>query len=129
MEASSQTRTLPPITFQLLRRNRIVLVKITFKDLLSSDERQASGLKLNKDRLTLQFCSNASGSLMLKALLIAHSENLRTLDFKQKGMDDIYTVSRCCCFLIMLHRFLMVCDITELQSCFFHQELFYFHRK
>jgi hypothetical protein len=39
---------------------------------------------LRKDCVTLLLCSNASGSYLLKLLLIAHSENSRALKNKDK---------------------------------------------
>ncbi|GFU87891.1 tigger transposable element-derived protein 1 [Trichonephila clavipes] len=50
---------------------------------ITKDEKTASGHKTSKDRVTLLLCSNASGDLMLKPLLINKSLRPRAL----KGKD------------------------------------------
>jgi hypothetical protein len=58
--------------------------KAPSRTFMSNDQRSVSGLKLNKDRITLLFCSNASGSLLLKPFFIGHSLNPRALKNQDK---------------------------------------------
>ncbi|XP_017761859.1 PREDICTED: tigger transposable element-derived protein 1-like [Eufriesea mexicana] len=57
--------------------------KMPERTYLSRDEESVSGLKASKDRITLLLCSNASGDLVTKPMLINRSINPRAM----KGID------------------------------------------
>lgn len=49
------------------------------KTLASSREKRANGFKMNKERITLNFCANASGKDRLPLLVIGKSKNPRSI--------------------------------------------------
>ncbi|KAL7306617.1 hypothetical protein TKK_0001299 [Trichogramma kaykai] len=51
---------------------------------VTQEEKRAPGFKMMKDRYTLLFCSNASGTYRCKPLLVYRSENPRALKGKRK---------------------------------------------
>lgn len=54
---------------------------------LTKEEKKAPGFKVAKDRFTLLFCANASGTYRCKPMLVYRSENPRALKGKRK--DDL----------------------------------------
>lgn len=53
--------------------------KMPSRTFISKEERQASGFKAAKDRLTLLLGNNATGDFKLKSLLVYHSETPRAM--------------------------------------------------
>ncbi|XP_053145978.1 tigger transposable element-derived protein 1-like isoform X2 [Hemicordylus capensis] len=57
---------------------------------IAKEERRAPGFKAAKDRLTLLFCSNTSGGLMVKPMLVYRSLNPRALKGKNKNHLPVF---------------------------------------
>ena len=57
---------------------------------ISKEEKRASGFKVSKDRFTLLFCANASGSFRCKPMLVYRSETPRVLKGKNKDHLPVY---------------------------------------
>lgn len=57
---------------------------------MTEQQRNSSGIKISKDRISLLFCSNASGSLNLKPMMISHSENPRALKNRDKSKLPVH---------------------------------------
>lgn len=58
--------------------------KMPSRTFLTKSEKSAPGFKISKDRFTLLFCANASGSYRCKPMLIYKSETPRVLKNKRK---------------------------------------------
>ena len=54
------------------------------RNFLNKDEKSAPGFKISKDRFTLLFCANASGSFKCKPMLVYKSKTPRVLKEKRK---------------------------------------------
>ena len=58
--------------------------KMPSRTFLTKNEKSAPGFKVSKDRFTLLFCANASGTFRCKLMLVYKSENPRVLKNKRK---------------------------------------------
>lgn len=58
--------------------------KMPSRTFLTKNEKSAPGFKVSKDRFTLSFCANASGTCRCKPMLVYKSENPRVLKNKRK---------------------------------------------
>ncbi|XP_062716774.1 tigger transposable element-derived protein 1-like [Aedes albopictus] len=64
--------------------------KMPSRTYLAAAERTASGFKAAKDRITLLFCSNASGELMLKPLLLHRAKRPRSMQKEDFDKLPVY---------------------------------------
>ncbi|GFQ84487.1 tigger transposable element-derived protein 1 [Trichonephila clavata] len=53
--------------------------KLPFRTFISKNQRRAQGFKPSKERFTLHVCSNLSGSLMIKPMIINRSSTPRIM--------------------------------------------------
>ena len=64
--------------------------KMPSRTFLTKNEKSAPGFKVSKDRFTLSFCANASGTCRCKPMLVYKSENPRVLKKKRKERLPVF---------------------------------------
>ncbi|XP_036362848.1 tigger transposable element-derived protein 1-like [Octopus sinensis] len=68
--------------------------KFTRRTYITAKEKKMPGHKLMKDRLTLAFCTYASGDLKIKPLLVYHSENPRAFKSPKILKEELLVICR-----------------------------------